>query len=497
MRMARWSARLLCYNYDVVYRPGSENCIADCLSRLPLSADQDACADSEPEFVAMLSAALTAVSPADFASASSSCPELSALRLQLMNGFPRSSAALPENLRPYFRLREEFSVQHDYVFRGSRLVVPVSLRHQLIILAHEGHQGNVRTKQRLRDLYWWPGMDDQVTQHVKGCQLCQSCDKTALPAAAPLVPVPFPSLPWEKVAIDVVGPFETAVWDCRYAITMVDYHSKWPEVGFAASVTSETVISFLSSVFSRFGNPQTVVSDNGSQFTSAEFAAFLRSRDIKHIRTSVYHPAANGAVERFHRVLKSCIQGAILEKKSWRQTVTNFLQVYRSTPHSTTEVSPCELLLGRKMRTRLHVLLPDPQDSAVTRLADSVAAKQNKMKLYTDKRRGARVPTFQEGECVRVRKPTHVLKSHPRFSEPLRVMKQLAPGTYLLEDGRKWHASRLAHSNIPAKKGFESPALDLLHVDTPDVVQPNTAAQAPVITGRVRRPPRWLEDYVK
>uniref|UniRef100_A0A8C8DDQ5 Integrase catalytic domain-containing protein n=1 Tax=Oryzias sinensis TaxID=183150 RepID=A0A8C8DDQ5_9TELE len=339
-------------------------------------------------------------------------------------------------------------------------------------------------------------MDDQETQHVKGCQLCQSSDKTPVPAAAPLVPVSFPSSPWDKMAIDVVGPFETAALDCKYAITLVDYHSKWSEVGFAASVTAQTVIYFLSSVFSRFGNPGTVVSDNGSQFTSAEFATFLLSRDIKHIRTSVYHPAANGAVERFHRVLKSCIQSAILESKPWRQTVTDFLKAYRSTPHSATEVAPCELLLGRKMRTRLHVLLPDPRENAVTRLADSVAAKQHKMKLYTDKRRGAPVPVFQEGECVRVLKPTHVPKAHQRFSEPLRVLKQLAQGNYLLEDGRKWHASRLTRFNIPVKNVSETPALDLLHVESPVVVQSNTSDGTSVTTGRVRRPPCWLEDYV-
>ena len=166
-------------------------------------------------------------------------------------------------------------------------------------------------------------MDEQVNQQVKGCQLCQSCDKTATPAAAPLQPVPFPSQPWEKLAMDIVGPMEVAPWDCKYAITLTDYHSKWPEVAFTSTVTSDNVITFLTSVFSRFGNPSSIVTDNGSQFTSAEFAAFVKSRDIQHIRTSVYHPAANGAIERFHRVLKSCIQSAILERKPWKRLSMN------------------------------------------------------------------------------------------------------------------------------------------------------------------------------
>ncbi|RXN33780.1 meprin A subunit beta-like protein [Labeo rohita] len=73
-------------------------------------------------------------------------------------------------------------------------------------------------------LYWWPGIDCLVKEYIQACQLCLSSDKTANTSAAPLQPVPFPSTPWDKVAVDVVGPFDTAVWDCRYALTLIDYH---------------------------------------------------------------------------------------------------------------------------------------------------------------------------------------------------------------------------------------------------------------------------------
>ncbi len=109
-------------------------------------------------------------------------------------------------------------------------------------------------------------------------------------------------MPWEKLAINFVGPFETAAWDCIYALTLTDYYSKWPEVAFTASVETKQVTAFLNSVFSRHGNPTSIVSDNGPQFTSPEFAAFLKVKDIKHMRTSEYHPASNGAIERFHSV---------------------------------------------------------------------------------------------------------------------------------------------------------------------------------------------------
>ncbi len=231
MRIARWAARLLCFNYEVIFRPGCHNFTADCLSRLPLPYEPlESDSDTEPEQVALLTSALTAVTQKEFAAASSSCPEMCKLRTQIQRGWPRSSSRVDPLLLPFHKLRHELSATDDFVLRGSRLIAPVSLRHRLVTLAHEGHQGIVRTKQRLRDLYWWPRMDESVMRVISSCQLCQASDKTAKLHPAPLQPVPFPPEPWKKIAMDVVGPFESANWDCRYALTLVDYHSKWPEV---------------------------------------------------------------------------------------------------------------------------------------------------------------------------------------------------------------------------------------------------------------------------
>ncbi len=95
-----------------------------------------------------------------------------------------------------------------------------------------------------------------VKEKFKNCQVCVSSDKKAIVSAAPLQHAPYPSGPWEKVAVDIVGPFGTATWDCLYMITLIDYHSKCPEGAFTSSITTQNVIRFLTSVFSRFGNPQ-------------------------------------------------------------------------------------------------------------------------------------------------------------------------------------------------------------------------------------------------
>ncbi|KAK7889395.1 hypothetical protein WMY93_024955 [Mugilogobius chulae] len=407
MRIARWSARLLCFDYSVVYRPGSQNYTADCLSRLPLPMSADIASDTEPEMVAQISATLASLPVVEFDTACANCPELSALRAQIQKGWPATIKALNDTLVPYYKLKDELSTKDNYILRGSRLIAPLSLRHSLIALAHESHQGIVRTKQRLRDLYWWPGIDAQVHAAISSCVLCQSNDKTARTRPAPLHPVPLPDGPWRKLGLDIVGPFETATPDCRFAITLTDYYSKWPELAFSRTATTEDVVHFLSSVFSRHGDPENIVTDNGTQFTSSAFASFLQSRGISHSKTSVYYPAANGAIERFHRALRSCIQSAIQQSAPWKQTVTNWLQVYRATPHATTATSPYELLYGRKMRTKLNILPLPPCTSTVDEFAqDTVLKKQNKMQRYTDSKRGAQVPSFRPAPIAAGTGPT-------------------------------------------------------------------------------------------
>ena len=96
-------------------------------------------------------------------------------------------------------------------------------------------------------------MDNYVHSMIASCVSCQYTDTTAKTAPAPLIPVDLPNGPCEKVGIDITGPFDQAVWDSCYAITLIDYYSKWPEVAFAPTVTTEVVIQFLATVFGRVG----------------------------------------------------------------------------------------------------------------------------------------------------------------------------------------------------------------------------------------------------
>ena len=112
-------------------------------------------------------------------------------------------------------------------------------------------------------------------------------------------------------------------------------------------------------LFAVHGLPDQVVSDNGPQFVSKEFQWFMKENGIKHTRCAPYHPSSNGLAEQFVQTLKKALR---LTKDIWRtfqHRLAGFLLAYRTTPHATTNVAPCELLMNRKIRTRLDSLYRD------------------------------------------------------------------------------------------------------------------------------------------
>ena len=167
--------------------------------------------------------------------------------------------------------------------REDRIVVPPTLQKRLLNLANQGHPGIVRMKRKVRETYWWPSMNKDVEHLIKHCQACQAGGKSAKSESIPEISIPKPDEPWKKIAIDITGPFFNAPHNKRYIVCIIDYCSRFPEVLLTSNTTSANIISWLESVFSRFGNPESLVSDNSSQFTSVEFEGFLKSRNIEHI----------------------------------------------------------------------------------------------------------------------------------------------------------------------------------------------------------------------
>ena len=208
-------------------------------------------------------------------------------------------------------------------------------------------------------------------------------------------------------------------------LIVIDAHSKWIEVFLMTSATALTTVQHLRQLFSRFGIPDSIVSDNGSQFVAKEFQEFCKANGIQHIRVAPYHPSSNGLAERavqvFKQGTKKVSNGTILDR------ISRFLFQYRITPHTTTGLPPCEMLMGRKLRSRLDLLKPDVQARVIS--------KQAKQKSDRDKHCKPR--TFVEGICKEFRTRKEVVtRTHCESKRTSFVPSRIAEWTEMSSSPR-------------------------------------------------------------
>ncbi|KAF0287543.1 uncharacterized protein FJT64_014051 [Amphibalanus amphitrite] len=200
---------------------GSErNGVADGLSRLPVAETWWPDDDSIQIAALSLAAAVTEEELRD-ASASDEC--LDVIRGYLAGRWPRQRDVDPR-ATGFYQVRDELSQLGPLLFRGERLVVPAALRERVLRNAHEGHQGETRTKQRLRAQFWWPRLDKEVRDLLRSCEVCTQHDGHVRQERPPLQPIPLPDGPWQRLMVDVIGPMQGPQHE-RYGIVLCDMFS--------------------------------------------------------------------------------------------------------------------------------------------------------------------------------------------------------------------------------------------------------------------------------
>ena len=224
-------------------------------------------------------------------------------------------------------------------------------------------------------------MDSDIEDFVKQCQSCQ--ESRPAPPVAPLHPWEWPSVPWSRLHLDFAGPFLG-----HNFLVLVDACSKWMDVQLMNSTASVKTIEVLRKIFSTHGLPRKIVTDNGTAFTSHEFRTFMEQNGIRHVTSAPYHPSTNGLAERAVQTFKRAIER--MGDRPIQERLSKFLLMYRLTPHSTTGIAPAEMLLGRRPRSVLDNLHPDP--------SDRVEHKQLKQKLSHDTSKLLR--SFKVGQSV-------------------------------------------------------------------------------------------------
>lgn len=345
-RMLRWSQILKSYDYQLVYVPGKQIGNADGLSRLPLQVS----GSTPPDFKeVLLLEALEAppLTAEQIAKMTMKDPILVRVLDWVMRGWPAHSE---ERFQPYHRRQLELSSQRGCLLWGCRVVIPEMARQYILKTLHDSHQGISRTKSLARSYLWWPGLDKQIEEMIAACDVCQQSRHA--PPKAPVIPWEFPSRPWSRLHLDHAGPYQGSLF-----LIIIDAFSKWLEVVRVPSTNTQSTVEVLRSLWATHGVPETIVTDNGTGFTSEEFQRVLKMNGITHVTIAPRHPSSNGQAESMVKVTKDALSRII--QGDWKLRLAKFLMAQHVTPHSTTGRSPAELLFNRRIGTVLDRLHPD------------------------------------------------------------------------------------------------------------------------------------------
>lgn len=376
-RVLRWALRLQPYRFKAQYIKGGDN-ISDVLSRQPLANLSKKRIDDVEHYInfVIANAVPRAVQFQAILEESKVDSELS----RVVKCLEKNEWHNNPDLKCFFRIRNELSHKNGIVLKGNKLVIPYILRQQVLAVAHESHLGKTKTKQLLRSKVWWPSIDGDVDTIIDNCSSCQITGGNKV-TVEPLHVTKMPTLQWDKVHLDILGPFP----DNRYIVGLVDEMSRWPEIFILHSTNAHKIGEALDRIFSRWGFPGTLITDNGPQFLSSIFEQYCVCRGIYHRRVTPYWPRANGQIERFFKTILKIVKIANLERKNYENELSTFLLAYRNTPHSLTGVSPAQLML--KFRPKLKLPSIDKPKSIDKAIIDSKKNDYNnkiKMKKQYD-----------------------------------------------------------------------------------------------------------------
>ena len=351
-RLARWKLALNPYHFNIQYRAGTLNNMADHLSRYPLDRGL---APVNHLLVVPLFHATTV----DVAKLQREDPEVRKI-IDILEG---------DKMVQQFKFKSNHyvikgDILYRIVFRDSKprflLVVPAKLQKEILRNAHDnhGHMGIQSTYERIHEKYYWSDSLRQITQYVTSCLDCQM-KKSPLQRPAGLLQPLRVNGPFHTVSMDYMGPFTTSKRRNQYIIVAIDSLTKWVEAKAVPAASAHHAAKFfVENVIMRHGAPTRLLTDRGTHFMSSFIEEIVKMLGVNHVTTTSYNPQCNGLVERMNKTIATSLSHYVAsDHKDWDVYLPLVVFSINTAKQDTTQYSPFQLVYGRSPTLPIDVTL--------------------------------------------------------------------------------------------------------------------------------------------
>ncbi|KAK7592997.1 hypothetical protein V9T40_007749 [Parthenolecanium corni] len=445
MKFVRWAIQLQEYDFTIEHVKGSENQLADSLSRYP--NPQPLQVEEAPERMFAPTLAIIEIDTHVLEAiklAQTTDTDLQEI-IQAIVELQNQTDADPTNA-----ITSKFEFSQGLLFKKfgeeKRVLVPPEAIDDVLQEFHDApyanHPGIAETSYAIQKYFWWPTMKSDIHDHVVACDICQKqkfggrCGKAPLHRRQP-------QRPFQTISIDLMGPYPRSAKGNTYLLTLVDLFTRWPEAYPLRKATTSNIINKLENEFiSRFGVPGAIIADNGPQFRAA-FDRWCRANGVKIEHTPTYHPRAN-PVERKNASIKEGIKLLLSSSDKWDATLPVVLFTLRTRKNATTKFSPSELLFGVPLLKPKEGTLQEicqPEDQGLL-LEIRHQAQENQSQVLQKKgkvEKKAHPPHLETGDQVLVL--THALSNagqkfhagfQPKWKGPFEITAEESPDVYLV-----------------------------------------------------------------
>ncbi len=456
-RLARWFMILQSFNFTIVYKPGTSPVLrcADALSRA-----------TESLVVEMDSG----ISRVKLIEAQDKDPYLSKVKQTLLGTYSKTNS----DFGKFNSITKRAVIIDDGLLlryvgeRGKmwepenlyyRVWIPDSMKKEVISIFHDtdlaAHFGRRKTYLKLEQRVYWNNMQKDIHEYIGKCK---KCIKSYMPHIKPVPMKPMQcESPWHTISIDLIGPFAKSPKQNRTVLVIIDNFTKWIELFPLRDAKAKQIINCLKKVFTTYGFPSTVISDNANQFGSNAYFDYLTSVGIKPYFIPPYHPQSN-ITERYNQTVKVKIRATMEKTNDWDRCLDEIAFALRTSVNDTTGFTPAYLMFGREFRYPFDNML-DIELSKVKETRDLQQrmiiihdiARQNILeRTYNSletKNSKRKERTFEKGDKVWYR--THILSSAekgissglmPKLEGPYIVINKISDHIFDMEHtdtGRK------------------------------------------------------------